>query len=220
MAEKLDDGLLELWEDYRDERIRNRVINCASALSNRDFTVVPVPTASEANRVILSQVPLHKTVLYWDDAVLEELGIVTTLKARGNNTRNAMQLATGRGFRRPRVPQKSVYLSTVCAITMDGVLIRIAPELIPVWGPGRAPDSLILVAGVNHIVEGLEDGFRRVKDECTPQCAMRMGLDLECSRTERCVECVSPPAMCAVNTVVTRQPDSPAIMVVLIGERL
>ena len=131
-----------------------------------------------------------------------------------------MQLATGRGLRRPRVPQRSIYLSTVCAVTMYGTLVKVAPELIPVWGPGRAPESMILVAGFNHIVEGLDEGFRRAKDECIPQCVKRMGLELECARTARCVECESPPAMCAVNTVVTRQPDSPDITVVLIGEKL
>lgn len=220
MTAKIDEGLIQLWDGYKDDRVRDRVLTCATALTEKDFTAVPVPTASEANRIILSLVPLHRTVLFWDDAVLEELGIVSTLGARGNTTRSAMQLATGsRGFRRPKVPAKSVYLSTVCAVTMDGSLVKVAPELIPVWGPGRAPEAMILVAGFNHIVEGLDEAFRRAKDECIPQCVKRMGLDYECARTERCVECEAPPAMCVVNTIVSRQPEAPVITVVLIGER-
>lgn len=219
LAANLDDGILKLWDDYRDQRVRDRIIECAGALADRDFTAVPVPTASEANRVIVSMVPLHKTVLFWEDATLEELGIVSTLEARGNATRSAMQLVKGRGRRRARIPGRSLFLSSVCAVTMDGSLVKVVPELIPVWGPGRAPESMILVAGVNHIVDSLDEAFRRAKDECVPQCLKRMGAECDCVLSERCVECDSPPAACAVNTVVTRQPDSPGITIVLIGEK-
>lgn len=217
MAANLDEGILALWEGYRDKRLRDRVIQCAGALSDRDFTAVPVPTASEANRVMVGMVPLHRTVLYWEDPVLEELGIVSTLEARGNSTRSAMPLARGR--RRGRVPGRSVFVSSVCAVTMDGTLVKISPELLPVWGPGRASESLILIAGVNHIVDTIDEALRLAKDECVPQCLKRMGLDYDCVPGERCVECASPHAMCAVNTVVTRQPGSPDITVVLIGEK-
>jgi hypothetical protein len=220
LTSKLDEGLLELWNGFRDTHVRERVIACASALADNGFTAVPVPTASEANRVIVSQVPAYRTVLYWDDSTLEELGIISTLQARGNSTKSAMQLASGRGLRKPRIPHRSIYLSTVSAVTMDGMLVKVTPELVPIWGPGRAPESLILVVGFNHIVEGLDEGFRLAKDECVPQCARRLGLPLKCATTERCVECDSPIAICAVNTIVTRQPDTPQITMVLIGERL
>jgi hypothetical protein len=218
---KIDDSLLEEWMEFRDTHVRDRVLGCARGLADRNFTVMPVPTASEANRVILNILPVHETVFYWEAATLEELGIISTLEARGNRMKNAFQLATGGGSRRrSRLPRRSVYLSTICAVTMDGMLVKVEPDLIPVWGPGRAPESMILVAGFNHIVDSLDDGFQRAKDTCVPQCARRLGLDMECARTETCTECESPPAMCAVNSVVTRRPATPDISVVLIGERL
>jgi hypothetical protein len=218
---QIDDSILEMWEGFRDSRVRERVLACAASLADRDFSVVPVPTASEANRCILSMVPLHKTVFYWDAAALDELGIISTLEARGNSLKSAMALARGTGSRRrSRVPNRSIYLSTVCAVTTDGMLVKVEPELLPVFGPGRVPDSMVLVAGFNQIVDGLDEAFRRAKDTCVPQCAKRLGLDAECAKSERCVECAEPPAMCAVNTVVTRRPGSPEIAVVLIGERM
>jgi hypothetical protein len=217
---KLAESILELWEDFRDKAVRSRVLACAEALSDNDFVAIPAPTASEANRLLLTQVPLHRTVLYWETSTLDELGIIATLQARGNTTRSAMQLATGKGWRRTRMPQRSVYLSTVCAVTMGGMLVNVEPGLLPVWGPARAPETVILAAGYNHIVDGLDEAFRRVKDECVPQCAKRMGLELDCVKSDRCVECDSPPALCTVNSVVTRKPASPDVVVVLIGERL
>lgn len=221
MPEQIDESLLELWEGCRDSRMRERVLACAQALAERDFSVIPVPTASEANRCILGQVPHHKTVFYWDAVSLEELGIISTLEARGNKLKSALPVATGRlSARRSRVPSHSVFLSTVGAVTADGMLVKVEPELLPVFGPGRVPDSIVLVAGFNHIVEGLAEAFRRAKDYCVPQVSARLGLEAECVATERCVECASPPALCAVNTVVTRKPEGMDMVVVLIGERL
>jgi len=221
LASKIDESILELWKDFRDSRVRERVLSTAAALADRDFTVLPVPTTSEANRCILSGLPVHQPVFYWDTATLEEMGIISTLAARGNHMKSAMPLAMGGASRRrSRIPSRAAYLSTVCAVTTDGMLVKVEPELIGVWGPGRKPDSMILVAGFNHIVDGLEEAFLRARDNCVPQCAKRLELDVECVRTERCVECETPLAMCSVNTVVTRQPCDTGITVVLIGERL
>jgi len=218
---KIDDSIIELWKGFRDSRVRERILTCASALAERDFTVVPVPTASEANRCILAHVPLHKTVLYWEASTLEELGIISTLQARGNATRSVMPQAGGRmSRRRSRIPARSMYLSTVCAVTMDGLLVKIEPEQVRVFGPGRTPESIVLVAGFNHIVDGLDEALRRAKDVCVPHCAQMMDIDVECAHTGRCVECASPLAMCAVNTLVTRKPGAIDMTVILIGERL
>lgn len=217
----MDESLTDLWSDYPNKGIRDRVLECATALHDRDFSVIPVPTASEANRCILSQVPVHKNVFFWDAPVLEELGIIATLEARGNNIKSALPLATGRaGRRRSRIPARSLYLSTASAITMEGMLVKIEPDPIGIFGPGRAPDSMIIIAGFNQIVDTIDDAFRRAKDVCFPMCARRLELDYECAATERCMECGAPSPMCAVNTVVTCRPASVDMTVVLIGERM
>lgn len=221
MPKRIDESLTNLWSDYPDKQVRERVLDCASALSHRDFSVIAVPTASEANRCILSQVPVHKTVLFWEAPALEEIGIVSTLQARGNSIRSALPLAGGRsGRRRSRMPARSLYLSTACAITMDGMLVKVEPDLIGIFGPRRAPDSMVIVVGFNQIVDSLEDGFRRARDICFPLSARKLGLDCECANTGSCVECSTPAPMCAVHTVVTGRPASVDLTVVLIGERM
>jgi len=218
---KIDESILDLWKGYRDGRVRDRVLSCAASLADRDFTVIPVPTASEANRCILAQVPVHRTVVYWEASTLDELGIISTLQARGNSLKSVLPRATGRASRRKsRIPAHSMYLSTVCAVTIDGLLVKVEPEQVKIFGPGRTPDSIVLVAGFNHIVDGLDEAFRRIKDICVPGCALQMGIDAECVKTGRCVECDTPLAMCSVNTIVTRKPGAMDMTVILIGERL
>lgn len=220
-AKKLDESVLKLWEDFRSAYVRERVLSCAQALTERDFTVFPTPTISEANRTILGSINRGRTVYYWDEPTLEELGILETLSARGNPVKSAWELLSKRGSKRGHgMPYGSVYLTSVCAVTMDGELVKVMPEGVPLYPPEASLEGVVIAAGVNKIVSDMGEGFRRAKDICVPHCARRLGLDLPCVGAEQCVECDTPHPMCAVNTVVSRRPSRPEIIVVLIGERL
>jgi len=218
----IDGSILDLWEDFGNRNVSERILSCAGALADRDFSVLPVPTLSEANRRMLGLIDRRMKVYYWETMFLEELGILETLQARGNRVKG---LAQSCGYlwstrKMPWMPRGSVFMSTVCAITTDGILVKIQPEGVPIFQQGSGPELVVVVAGVNSIVDRVEDGFRRAKDICIPMCAKRFGLNLPCVKPGHCVECAEPPPVCVVNTVVTRKPIEPDILVVLIGEYL
>jgi hypothetical protein len=218
--ERMDERVINLWEGFPDRGVRERVLSCAGELIDRDFDVEAVPTASEANRSIITRIDRHKTVYYWDAVVLEELGILETLSARGNKLNSVF---TARGLnlgRKGRLPEGSVYLTTACAITSDGMLVKLEPEGVPLFMPKGGPELVVAVAGVNNLVDTIADGFRRAKDTCVPLAATRLGMDLPCVVKKECVECATPSPLCVVNTVITRKPEKPEILVVLIGEYL
>lgn len=220
--EPLDEDVLELWEGFGNRFIREQVLGCASALAENDFDVVPVPTMSGANSSIIGRIPPRKKVYFWDTLILEELGVVDTLGARGNRVK---ELEPGcswlSGSRKASgIPKNALFLSTACAVTMDGHIVKIQPEGVPIFDPGGGPESILIVVGVNSIVDEVDDGFRRARDFCIPECAKRFRIDLPCTRTGHCVECKEPPAVCVAHTVVSRQPERPGITVVLIGEYL
>jgi len=79
---------------------------------------------------------------------------------------------------------------------------------------------VIVVAGSNKIVDDLEEGLRRARDLCVPQCGKLLGLNLPCVSAGHCVECDTPHSICCAQTIVTRGPQRPEMLVVLIGERL
>ncbi|MBU4174973.1 MAG: lactate utilization protein [Actinobacteria bacterium] len=218
----IDGSILDLWEDFGNQNVSERILSCAGALADRDFSVLPVPTLSEANRRMLGLIDRHVKVYYWETMFLEELGILETLQARGNRVKGLAQSCGHLWSTRktPRMPGDSVFMSTVCAITTDGILVKIQPEGVPIFQQGSGPELVIVVAGVNSIVDRVEDGFRRAKDTCIPMCAKRFGLNFPCVRPGHCVECAEPPPVCVVNTVITRKPIKPDILVVLIGEYL
>ena len=221
-AWSLDENTVNMWEDFREPYVKGRVLDCARGLGLRDFEVRAVPTISEANRSIVNSVDRRKTVYYWGPT-LEELGMLETLDARGNPVKSSLPLAGAPsrfGRRARQLGPDDVYMTSVCAVTLDGILVELSPEGLSVFRPGATPGMIVVVAGYNKIVEDLEEGLRRSRDICIPQCARILGLDLPCAAPGRCIQCDTPHPICSVTSVVTRKPAGLNMLVVLVGEVL
>ena len=66
------------------------------------------------------------------------------------------------------------------------------------------PRQVIIVAGVNKIVENERMAISRIKTEACPPNAIRLGLDTPCALNGTCVNCVNPKTTLCAHMVVTR----------------
>lgn len=104
---------------------------------------------------------------------------------------------------------------------VDGLSNRIAPLL---YGPG----SVVVVVGVNKIVEDLDAAVRRVRTVTAPAIVRRRGLETPCAHTGVCsaekggmgAGCRCPGRRCCNFLVLGRQRVKDRIKVVLVGEAL
>lgn len=121
-----------------------------------------------------------------------------------------------------------VFLCSANAITrhgeiyqVDGLSNRIAPL---VYGP----DRVIVVAGINKLVEDLDEAARRVRTVTAPAIVRRRGLDAPCAGPGRCVVpdgdlgagCLCDARRCCNFLVMGRQRVPGRIKVILAGEEL
>ncbi len=199
-----------------------RLLDCADGLTRRGFKVLMLPTLSEANRSLTARIGRNKNV-YYSGTTLEQLGILETLKALGNLVKNSSTLTGSWGVkvRRPRkLAAGDIFLSCASAITLDGIIIDPACDGVPLFSNGHIPGEIIIVSGYNNIVDDLDEGLRRARNVSFPVTAKNLGLDIPCVKKGRCVECDNPHPICAVNTVITRKPHRPDILVALIAEKL
>jgi len=214
----MEEEIIGLWEGVKKET-RERVIRCAEALSEREFTAIPVPTISEANRRVISKIPRRINVFCWHSLTLEETGILDTLVARGNKVIDVLPL--WKGLKKPhKFGKGDAFVTSACAITSDGIIIKPEPEGFPAFSEAGKPEIAVLIAGVNKIVDGVDEGIRRAKDICIPQFALKFGLNLECAKKGSCVECASPSTLCTVHTLISRKPAGIDFTVVLVGEHI
>lgn len=112
------------------------------------------------------------------------------------------------------------YLMSANAITIDGELINIDGNGNRVACLIYGPDQVLVVAGMNKVVETVESGLERIGTFAAPPNATRLNLKTPCAATGHCGDCHSDSCMCC-QIVVTRHSRQPGrIKVLLVGEEL
>jgi len=124
------------------------------------------------------------------------------------------------------------YLSSSNALTENGELINVDGNCNRISAISFGPKKVILVVGVNKIVENLEEGFLRVKKIAAPKNCVRLNLDTPCSKLGHCVSlekksnpcitdgCSSDSRICVNYLVSARQRVKDRITVIICGEEL
>ncbi len=112
------------------------------------------------------------------------------------------------------------YFMSSNAITMDGELVNIDGNGNRVACLCSGPQNVIVVAGMNKVVEDERGAISRVRNIAAPPNAVRLGLDTPCAKSGRCGDCLSPDCICG-QIVITRMSRAQGrIKVILVGEEL
>ena len=79
---------------------------------------------------------------------------------------------------------------------------------------------MIIIAGMNKVVDTLDDAMRRAKTVAAPMNEQRFLKNTPCAVTGVCADCKSPDCICC-NTVITRfSREKDRIRFVLVGQDL
>lgn len=92
---------------------------------------------------------------------------------------------------------------------LDGNGSRVAPMI---YGPKR----VIIICGVNKIVETDEMALLRIREVAAPRDAIRLNKNTPCTRTGKCMDCKSKEKICNYHTVIQGQFDEKRIEVLII----
>ncbi len=189
-----------------------------------------VSTGREAFEKVMSMIPEGSVVGFGDSLTLKQIGMVDAL-TKGNYTfLNPWKPGTSveENVRLKRQALTSdVFVTGTNALTLDGKIVnvdghgnRVAAML---FGPGK----VIIVVGVNKIVENLEQALEKIKNKTAPLNVKRHpNFDPmpPCGITGVCSDCSSPWRICNKTVIIERQYDNnkykPIITVVIAGEEL
>lgn len=125
--------------------------------------------------------------------------------------------------------KKAIYLETMAAdyFLMSSNAITVDGELINIDGNGNrvacliyGPENVIIMAGMNKVVDDVEAGIQRVGTHAAPPNAVRLGLRTPCGSIGHCTDCHSPDCMCCQIVITRHSRHTGRIKVILIGEEL
>lgn len=207
----------------QSEEIHELGQQTAEKLRKNNFAANYFKNREEALAHILSLISPEATIGIGGSVTIDELKIIPVLEkaehqifnhnAPGLNKEEALEI------RRSQLTC-DVFLTGANAITKDGEIVnrdgvgnRVAAMLF-------GPKTVIIVAGVNKIVEDLKDAEGRIKVVAAPLNNKRLKSSNPCVKAGRCVDCQLPTRFCNITTVMHKKPALTNTHVVIIGEEL
>ena len=194
----------------------------ADALNKRHFEAYYVSTKEDAVKKILEIIPSNHSVAWGGTMTMDQLGLKDKLSAAGYTLIDRDKGAT------PEEREKIMHEALNCgsfimssnAITEDGQLFNIDGKGNRVAALIYGPQNVIIIAGMNKVVQDMNAAYDRVRGYAAPANAQRFDIDTPCKKIGECADCLSSSTICA--QFVTTRICKPAgrIKVVLIGEEL
>lgn len=141
-------------------------------LARRGFTAEFAPDGAAAREAVLRMIPPGARVMTGGSTTLEHIGVPDALAAGHHHylrvAIRAEQDAALRHKLRVEANAAPWFVSSVNAITEDGILVAADGAGNRVAALAFGPSHVIVVASVNKVVPTLEDAMRRVRDVALP----------------------------------------------------
>ena len=200
----------------RNDLLAQKVIK---GLESRNMTGYYAKDKDEALKLALELIPEGSSVTMGGAMSAHEIGLVETLKNGNYNfidrdayedKREAALLAY----------DADVFLSSVNAMTDDGVLVNIDGNSNRVSAIAHGPKKVVFIVGMNKVCSDIDAALKRARNVAAPINAQRFGIVTPCTQTGKCMNCKSADTICC-NFLVTRYSrHTGRIHVILVNDEL
>lgn len=209
---------------FLNEATKLRAQTIIKGLEKRNMEGVFCETKEDALAKALSYIEEGSSVTLGGSMSISEIGLMDAVK---NGNYEIIDRSVAKNYDEQReIFSKAVladyYLMSSNAITLDGELINIDGTGNRVACLTYGPKNVIMIVGMNKVVNDVEDGIKRVRNFASPPNTLRLGLKTPCSMTGRCGDCYGDTCICSQIVVTRRQSAAMRgrIKIILVGESL
>lgn len=210
----------EMTRQWHYEEIAKKAIK---ALEKHQFVGVYAKDKEEARSKILELVPPSATVGITSSVSLRQLGISEALEGRGNivydHWKKAFSMDETMKIYKDAL-LADVFITGTNALSLTGELINIDGAGNRTSAMHFGPKKVIVVAGINKLVDNVEAGISRTKNIATPRITKVLKIPVPCAETGFCVDCDSPARACRILLILERKPLMTEMVVIIVGEEL
>lgn len=203
-------------------KMKDKIEKLITNFKLRNIEVIYVDTLECAKNEILNLVPTNISVAIGHSVTLQKMDITKILNDRGNTVFDK-ELAKDK--EECKVLKKKAllaewYITGSNAISTDGRIINVDHSGNRVAAITFGPDNVIIVVGVNKIVDTWEEAIKRVKNIACPLNAKRAGFNPPCVKLNKCVDCTSTERVCNSLSIIEGQSVKGRIKVFIVNEDL
>lgn len=177
-------------------------------------------TKEEAKEKALELIEEGSTVSWGGTMTMKEIGLLSALKGGNYNLLDRANAKDGQDVQREAF-FADYYIMSANAISDDGQLINIDGNGNRCAALIFGPKNVIVIAGMNKVVQGYENALNRARTVAAPLNIQRFpDKNTGCSQTGGCTDCKSLDCICC--NIVTTRISRPAgkIKVILVNEDL
>ena len=203
--------------EVKNKLLAQRVMN---NMKSRFMEPYFCETKQDALNKALELIEEGSTVSWGGTTTMKQIGLVTALKQGNYNVLDRKAAKEGQDVERESF-FADYYIMSANAICDDGQLINIDGNGNRCAALIFGPKNVIVIAGMNKVVQGYEAALNRARTVAAPINVQRFPDKITgCSSTGTCLDCKTPDCICC--NIVTTRISRPAgkIKVILVNEDL
>ena len=191
-------------------------------LRSRHFEAYYCESREQALEKALELIPMGATVGWGGALSAKQIGL---LDAMNNGNYNAIDRDKAPNPEQRKQAMKrcllaDVFITGANALSMDGQMVNIDGNGNRVAPIVYGPESIIVIAGMNKVMDTLDAAMIRARTVAAPMNKQRFHLQTPCEVTGTCGDCKSEGCIC--NQILITRNSKPAgrIKMILVGEDL
>lgn len=188
-------------------------------LESRNMTGYYAATKEEALKKALELIPEGSSVTMGGAMSAHEIGLVEAVK-KGKYNFIDRDAAEDKRAAMLAAYDADVFLSSVNAMTQDGVLVNIDGNANRVSAIAQGPKKVLFIVGMNKVCDDVDGAMKRSRNVAAPINAQRFGLSTPCAKTGSCMNCKSPDTICCQFLITRFSRHKDRIHVILVNDEL
>jgi hypothetical protein len=200
----------------KDDRIQRLISN----LELRNIDAFFIESFDEASNKILKMIPDDCTVGVGHSITVQDSGIVRKLIERGTTVFDktmAMNKEESKQIKKKALTA-DWYITGTNAISLQGHIVNIDHSGNRVAAMVFGPDNVVIVVGINKIVDSLSEAIHRTRNVASPMNAKRAGFNPPCVELNKCVDCKSKERVCNSLVIIEGQEVTGRMKVFIVNE--
>lgn len=206
---------MDLFEKERNEKLAQIVIK---GLKSRNMTGYYVKDRDEALKKALELIPEGSRVAMGGCMSAQEIGLTDALNNGHYTFYDRAFMAKREGLL--EAYGADVFVSSVNALTDDGILVNIDGNANRVSFIAQGPQKVVFIVGMNKVTSDLDHAMKRARNIAAPINAGRFDINTPCTKTGKCMDCKSIDTVCCQFLITRFSRHKDRIHVILVNENL
>lgn len=199
----------------RNELLINSVI---TDLQKRNIKGYYASSKEDALKIALDLIPEESTISMGGCTSAHELGLIHALEEGNYNYLDRSKMDPRSALL--AAYDSDIFLSSVNAITQDGIIVNIDGNSNRVSCIAQGPKKVIFIVGVNKICADLDSAIKRARNVAAVSNAQRFNVNTPCKKTGKCANCLSPDTICCEFLITRYSRHTDRMHMIIVNDNL